>query len=250
MSAHHPSLKDQVAAALDWWRDAGVDYDFSDDATDWLAQPTVTQDTKPNVAAPQAPQLPEVPAEPAIKELLTEPLPQDLSAFHEFWLNAPQLSVAGNAARIAPKGESGAELMILVMTPEQSDTDQLLSGAQGNLLAKILAAMQLEKDQVYFASCVPQALPMADGEELRKAGFAQVLSHHIKLAKPKRILAFGTNILPLLGHTAAHQPETVQEFAAEDSSIPLLVTEGLEALSGMPRLKARFWRRWLAHITG
>jgi len=34
------------AAATDWWRDAGVDLAFADDATDWLAQPAIADNPK------------------------------------------------------------------------------------------------------------------------------------------------------------------------------------------------------------
>lgn len=250
MSALEPSLKSQVAAAMDWWRDAGVDYDYSDDATDWLAEPEPAPEAKPAPTARQPMAEPEKPAAPQIVDLLGSELPQDLAAFREFWLNDPKLALSGKAPRVSPRGEAGADLMILVATPEQEDRDQLLSGPQGRLLAKILTALELSEADVYLASCVPQFVPLADGQELVAAGYAKVLDHHIGLARPKRLLAFGSNILPLLGHDAAQQPDSVQKYAANGEDVPLLVTEGLDALANMPRLKARFWRRWLSHRAG
>ncbi|NVE93911.1 uracil-DNA glycosylase family protein [Altererythrobacter lutimaris] len=250
MSAHQPSLQDEISAALEWWQLAGVDADFSDNATDWLAEPepvakpeATTPANKPSLAAE-----PPKPTPQEIPDLLGETPPADLAAFHEFWLQEPKLTPAGNAPRIAPRGVVGAKLMVLVATPETGDSQSLLSGAQGRLLAKIIAALGFAEDEVYLASCVPQALPLADGQELLSAGFGKVLAHHISLAAPEKLLVFGTNVLPLLQHDAAQQPESVHEYTANGSSVPLLVTEGLDALANMPRLKARFWRRWLANL--
>ncbi len=250
MSAHQPSLKVEIEAALDWWRLAGVDAHFSDDATDWLAEP------EPVAAASAAPAKKAVSAESPriqqqeIPDLLGDTPPTDLASFREFWTSAPQLALAGKAPRVAPRGDAGSKLMVLTATPEQGDNESLLTGPQGRLLEKILRAIGLNEDEVYIASCVPQALPLADGQELLQAGFGKVLAHHIGLAAPQRLLVFGTNVLPLLQHDAAQQPESVQEYRANGNSIPLLVTEGLDALASMPRLKARFWRRWLAHLAG
>ncbi len=248
MSAHQPSLKDEIEAALDWWRLAGVDADFSDDATDWLAEPEPVEAT-PTALTPKAVAGESSKPEPReFPDLLGEAPPTDLASFRKFWMDAPQLTLAGSARRVAPRGERGAKLMVLIATPEKGDGERLLSGPQGRLLARILAAMELSEDEVYAASCVPQALPLADGQGLLRAGFGQVLARHVQLAAPERLLVLGTNVLPLLGHDAAQQPESVQEFAAEGEAVPLFVAEGLDALAGMPRLKARFWRRWLAHL--
>ncbi len=250
MTAHEPSLKDQIAAALDWWREAGVDADFSDDATDWLAKPDPSPEAEPAHTAKKPPAQEEKPLPPPLKELIGETPPSDLAAFQTFWMEDPGLAVAGSAKRLAPRGAAGAKLMILVATPEPGDEDTLLSGPQGRLLTSIVAAMGFNEDDIYLASVVPQAMPLADGQELLRAGFARVLVHHVSLVRPEQLLVFGTNILPLLGHDAAQQPETVHHFEASGENIPLCVAEGLDALLGMPRLKARFWRRWLAHRAG
>lgn len=250
MSAHEPSLKVQIAAALDWWREAGVDADFSDDATDWMAEPEPVAEVKAAPMGAPPSDAPERPKAQEIPDLLGGALPSDLAAFREHWMAEPRLALAGNAPRVPPRGEAGAKLMVLVATPEAEDSETLLSGPQGRLLAKILSAMGLADNEAYFASVLPQSLPLADGEELRRAGFGKILSHHVTLVRPERLLVFGSNVLPLVGHDAAQQPEFVQEYAANGIEIPLLVTEGLDALAGMPRLKARFWRRWLAHIAG
>lgn len=244
-------LSDEITAAFAWWQEAGVDLDFVDDATDWLAVPAEPQPTGSADPAKSRPSEQVEAAAPQQKmDLLGPNPPQDLRSFQQWWMEEPGLDPVGSRGRIAPRGEAGADLMVLVVDPEESDRDRLLSGPQGRLLARIFAAMGLEETQVYLASALPRHTPMADGTALVQAGYADVLIHHVKIARPKKILAFGTNILPLLGHNAAQDPQSLREINHESASTPLLVTEGLDSMLAMPRLKARFWRRWLEWTDG
>lgn len=232
------------AAAIEWWRDAGVDCDFADDATDWLAEP-VQAETAPQTSAAKPGKTPVDAPDHQKIDLLGPNPPGDLSAFHEWWLSEPTLDAIGPRGRVPPRGPAGARLMVLVMDPEQGDTERLLSQAQGQLLSRILSAMGVADDQVYLASALPRHTPMADGAALAVQGFSKVLQYHVRLAAPQRLLAFGTNILPLLGHDAAQEPAALENFNHEGFSVPLMASEGLDAMMAMPRLKARFWYRWL-----
>lgn len=234
----------EIIAAFDWWRDAGVDCDFGDDVTDWLAEPPVQVAAEAPARKAAAPAISEPVPSPKIDLIGANP-PGDLAAFREFWLAEPALDAVGPRGRVPPRGETGARLMVLVMDPEAGDSDMLLSQAQGRLLSRMLAAMEVSESEVYFASVLPRHMPMADGATLAAQGFREVLQRHIALAAPRGILAFGSNILPLLGHNAAQDPAALEFFNHEGSSVPLLASEGLDSLMAMPRLKARFWRRWL-----
>ena len=253
MNAPGSPLARDLAATLDWWRDAGVDLDFVDDATAWLRDDALAQAAEDEEQPPQrthrdlakAPQ--EEPAFSAPKvdriNLLGDSPPASLDAFHQFWLEAPGLDGIGPRGRIAPRGVERADLMVLVVDPEERDRDTLLSGPQGELLANILRAMGLTGDHSYIASALPRHTPMADTEAIAHSGMDAVLALHIKLAKPKRIVAFGANILPLLGHDRAQDIISLREINHDGATTPLLVSEGLDSLMSMPRLKARFWRR-------
>lgn len=248
MNAHTSSLADQLDAALQWWRQAGVDCDFAEDATDWLAEPVMQAQT----AAPPAELRKDTRAEPepvqekpARIDLLGATPPADLDAFRQFWLEAPGLDAIGPRGRVAPRGPAGAELMVLVIDPEERDGERLLSGPQGRLLSRMLAAMGLEEEQIYIASALPRHTPMADTSALAVGGLDSVTLHHIKLAAPKRVLAFGANIPPLLGIGLTKDILSLREINQSSSSTPLLVSEGLDSMMTMPRLKARFWRRWM-----
>lgn len=232
-------------AMVEWWRDAGVDCDFVNDATDWLAEPEVVETTEKPVAKAR-PKVETADPPPAQRiDLLGANPPVDLASFRDWWLSEPALDSIGPRGRIAPRGPANARLMLLVVDPEQEDREKLLSGPQGQLAQRMLAAMQISEDDVYFASALPRHTPMAEGTALVQAGFSEVLQHHIKLAEPQRVLVFGANLLPLLGHDAAQEPASLQNINHEGFSVAAMAAERLESMMAMPQLKARFWRRWL-----
>lgn len=240
----------QIGAAFAWWKDAGVDCDFGDTAIGWLAEAHPAGTSAPVAVTPEAVRE-EQPHQPPVKpDLLGCAPPQDLATFRQWWLSEPGLDAIGPRGRIAPLGDAGAGLMVLVMDPEAGDSQSLLSGAQGRLLDAMLRAMGMARAEVYLASVLPRHTPMVEAEALIGQGMREVLLHHIALAAPQRILAFGSGIPPLLGHDTSLAAAALPEIFHENRSIPLLVAEGLDSLAEMPRLKARFWRRWLEWTEG
>ncbi len=264
MTRSDPSLAREFAAALAWWRSAGVDCDFADDATAWLTDAAQETQAQPDSAdrigasgaasstgqqsnpashrtAPVAVPQPTAPASPR-RNLLGDSPPADLAAFRQWWLESPELDTAGLYPRIAPRGDSGAALMVLVPQPEEHDRDVLLQGPQGRLLANILAAMGLDDSATYIASALPCHTPMADLANLAAGGMDAVLAHHIARAAPQRLLVLGTGLEPMLG-PQGDQP--LREINHNGGKTPLMVSETLDAMMDMPRLKARFWKRWM-----
>lgn len=264
MSHHDPSLAREFAAALAWWQMAGVDCDFADDATAWLSDAphkappaAATRDaaSRPapasperagsgSIAGPAAASLPAASAVPATlrRDLLGDSPPADLAAFRHWWMAAPGLDTARGFPRVSPRGQEGAALMVLVPQPEADDRETLLSGPQGRLLANILAAMGIAESAAYIAAALPSHTPMADLPALAAGGMDAVTLHHIALARPARVIAFGTGLAPMLGQ-AGEQP--LREINYAGGKVPVLSSEALDALMDMPRLKARFWRRWM-----
>ena len=250
-----PSVPEELAAAMDWWRDAGVDHDFSDDVTAWLQSPDALSNETPQEAAPERPQSPllerkaspEAPTTPASArvDFFADAKPKSLEEFREFWLTAPGLDAIGPRGRVPPRGTDTAELMVLVVDPEERDTDTLLAGPQGRLLERILGSTGTAMESVYFASALPRHTPMADTAALAAGGLDTVLAHHIALAAPKRVLAFGVGLTALLGQNTATGDSSLPDVNYTSPTPDTLLSEGLDALMDMPRLKARFWRRWM-----
>lgn len=139
--------------------------------------------------------------------------------------------------------------MVVVPDPESADRDALLSGPQGRLLARILAAMGLGVEDCYLASALPRHTPMADLAGLAASGMDRVMAHHIALAAPSRLILFGQGLETWLDAFLA-LPETEQRQALRENnqiggSPAVMVTETLGSMLDMPQLKSRFWRRWM-----
>lgn len=267
MTRHDLTLAREFEAALAWWKAAGVDCDFVDDATVWLADAPLTAPSagaqgaarKGPGAAPKSPQseearsaraatppasLPEPPVAPR-RDLLGDSPPADLAAFHAWWMQDPGLSPSSSFARVPPRGRAGAALMVLVPAPEAGDGDTLLSGPQGRLLANILAAMGLDESQFYIAAALPCHTPMADLAALAAGGMDAVTALHVSLAAPQRLLALGAALGPMLGANDASADHPLREINHAGRKTPAMLSETLDAMMDMPRLKARFWRRWI-----
>ncbi len=232
------ALAESIAAAQAWWREAGVDLAFHDQPQGWLAQDAPAEAPAMAGPTPAPPEKPRIGGDPSS-------WPQDLSAFREWWLEEPTLDGGGLNPRVAPRGEAGAALMMLVPMPEAEDSETLLSGAEGRLLASLAMAMGLAPDRIYLAAALPRHTPLPDWERLRADGLGEVLLHHIRLAKPERLIVLGTRILPLLGHDPAQAAPGVSELAIQGTAVPMLASYAPERLLGNARQRAGLWQRWL-----
>lgn len=241
------TLEDDIAAALGWWREAGVDAAYLDEPAAWLAEPE--SDTPAlAVTAPVAKK-----AAPAPEARIGGPSahwPTDLAAFRDWWLVQPALDEGGLSPRIAPVGKARAALMILVAMPEEADRDRLLSGAQGALLDGFLRAAGWAREAVYLAALLPRFTPLPDWSALLRQGIGDVLAHHVALAQPKRLLILGRNILPFCGHDPSQGPAALAFFNHEGGRVPALAEVGLERLSDNAQSRARLWKRWLDWTDG
>ena len=232
-----------VSGALEWWREAGVDLDFRDDAVPWLEEEAGEQPSPPSpstvVPAPQMAQTPS----PAIAQ--SDNWPQELEAFAGWWLAEPSLDTGGAAPRVPPRGPESPDLMVLVADPEAGDTHSLLSGALGRFLDNMLGAMGVAPDKAYRATVLPRHTPLADWDAIARSGLSGVVLHHIGLVAPKRLLVLGSNILPLLGHDPAQSPASLQKIDHQQGTVPVMAGWDLAALLARSKARSAFWHRWL-----
>ncbi|MBH5322783.1 uracil-DNA glycosylase family protein [Aurantiacibacter sediminis] len=231
------SLADDYAAALDWWRDAGVDSDFEDEPQNWLAEaePERPKVTKPSNAENETRDSPLAPA------IAVADIPGDLEAFQSWWTSPETPLPAASGARVAPRGTVNAKLMILSTMPEAQDTDMLFGGRDGALLSNILKSLSIDVSAAYFASALPSHMPLPDWDSFSALGLGEVLHRHIALASPRRVLVMGNKLPMLLGHDASALPE---EFT-DCGGIPALATFAPERLLDHPRQSTRLWKRLL-----
>jgi DNA polymerase len=235
------TLEETIAAAQEWWREAGIDHQYHDEPVPWLAEPAAPEPVPLQVTEPERPPVAEAPAMGGE----ADGWPRDLAAFRDWWLTEPSLDHGGVHPRIASRGPAGAPLMMLVPMPEQEDRESLLSGAQGRLLASFALATGLAPDQIYFAAALPRQMPLPDWERLAETGCGQILRHHIGLVGPERLIVFGSRVLPLLQHDPAQGAPAVSEIEIHGRKVPVLATFAPERLLGNARQRAGLWQRWL-----
>ncbi len=221
-------------SALDWWREAGVDTLVDEQPRDWLAAAVA-----PAFAAPIAPAL----------RMAT--LPDTLEAFAA-WRTGPDAPEAGwPGGRLSPQGHASAPLWIFTDLPEREDlkAECLLSGAQGRLLERMLAAIGLSRDGVFV---VPLAIarPPAGriGREVEPR-LAEVARHHLSLGRPVRALLLGeTTSRALLGincHQArgsVHRINHTSGPAGVEAATMIVASLHPRLLLERPFAKADAWR--------
>lgn len=248
--APNPEFLNDITGALEWWREAGVDCHFMDEPRQWLGpiEENGEQERGPERSRRAPPE--QTAAPPVPTRFDPAGLPQDLAAFREWWLNEPLLDEGTTAGRILPQGQARGKLMIVVDMPEPEDRQSLLSGPQGKLLDAMLRAFGARREEVYLASALPRAVPAPDWRAMLELGLGQVLAHHVRLAAPERLIVFGGNVLPLLGHELPQRSAVLRTFNHEGTTVPLLASRGLSALLAQPRWKAALWQAWLEWTRG
>ena len=198
----------------DWWSLAGVDALVGEQPAGWLVTPPANDaaGTKPKRIAhiePEPAPLPAALQRPAAPEVVKSKgpvvFPDDWNEFQS-WL-ATHEDVPGSqwdARRVLPVGQPGAPLMLLTAWPEIDDQRDgiLFSGAAGQLLDAMLLAIGTARGDCYVASLAVTrpAGGRCDGEEAAELG--RLLWHHLRLAKPGRLLLIGGDIVRMAAEIA------------------------------------------------
>lgn len=238
------ALRRSVSAMLDWWGEAGVDYSFRDTPQPWLHDPQERVDGEIAASADKAMEAAAAKLGPRNEARVPSnalPLlggdraswPADLASFGQWWLTEESLGEPGAFPRIAPAGEAGAAIMLIVPEPEEADRDRLLSGPNGATARLLLRAMGIAPASAYFASVLPRHTPLADWSGLAARGLGDIVRHHIALAAPQHVVALGRPIARLFGKDEA-----------------VFCAPGLDELQRSAQRRQRFWRSWLEWTEG
>jgi uracil-DNA glycosylase family 4 len=100
----------------------------------------------------------------------------------------------GRRQAISGRGNLSAELMFVILAPDAVDDEAatICSGEANDLLAKMLAAINLSIDDVYISSLLKCAVPAThtvSTTEMHHCG--NHLKHQIQLIQPKLLVALG-----------------------------------------------------------
>jgi DNA polymerase len=169
----------EARSALTWWLEAGVDVAVQEEPRDWL---------KPSPPRNQAA------AEPAPAPNVAEVSHDTLAELQQWLASTAQLPLASaTAKRILPHGPENAAIMLLSDAPALEDAvaGQPIGGDSWALAQKMLAAIGITANEAYSASLSCIHAPGARMTEKDRAACAEVARHHIRVAKPQRLLLFG-----------------------------------------------------------
>lgn len=93
------------------------------------------------------------------------------------------------------KGSTNAEIMFINEAPEELEdkTGEAFSAQTGQLLARMIKAMQFSKEQVYLANIVKCRPPGGRKAEINEINAClQFIKKEIELVQPKAVILFGT----------------------------------------------------------
>jgi uracil-DNA glycosylase family 4 len=190
----------------DWWSLAGVDSLVGERPAGWLdapvsndvaAKPKFSPLAEPEIAPlPAALQRQEVPAAPKAKGPVV--LPDGWEEFQTWLAESPDVPGSQwDARRVLPVGEAEAPLMLLTAWPEIDDQRDgaLFSGPPGQLLDAMLRAIGRTRADCYLASLAVTRPPGGRIDDKDAADLDRLLWHHLRLAKPGRLLLVGSDIV-------------------------------------------------------
>lgn len=241
-------MADDVARAaqsiVDWWTLAGVDSDFAEHPTHWLEESAQAAAPPPPAQTPAAqPPKPASASAPAAPSLA--PLPDTLEAFQAWWMNDPAAEDQGIGPRIAPRGPSGARIMVLADMPCEDDAAELLSGTAGQLLDAIAHAAGEDAQALYRAALFPRRVLGAENDAGELARWRRVALRHIGLVRPKWLVLLGA--LPgrtLLGNDWSQNSAHIHSLNHDYGQCSALSSPHPRAMLMRPALKPLGWRAW------
>ena len=146
-------------------------------------------------------------------------------------------------------GNLQSKLMIIGEAPEKEDDKQGLPfvGSAGNLLNKMLSAIQLERKNIYITNTIPWILPQnrapTDREILE---FLPFLQRQIEILKPKIIYLLGAAAVKAILSTPLNLSDLREKWhdyksINMDTSVKVLVSHHPSTLLQSPKLKKEAW---------
>jgi DNA polymerase len=145
-------------------------------------------------------------------------------------------------------GNKNADLMLIGEAPgaQEDLKGEPFVGPAGQLLNKILAAVQLTRDDVYIANILKSRPPNnRDPQPEEVAACTPFLNEQIALIKPKLIVALGRISAQYLLKTSTSLTKLRgQMFTYGEQKIPLIVTFHPAYLLRSPEEKGKAWEDW------
>ena len=241
-------------STCDWWSLAGVDALVGEEPAGWLVVPPANDAAaaKPKQVVrtePDPPPLPEAlqrQEAPKVAEAKGPVVfPDDWNDFQR-WLGEND-DVPGSqwdARRVLPSGDAGAPLMLLTAWPEIDDQrdGSLFSGPAGKLLDAMLQAIGLARSDCYIASLAVTRPAGGRCGDAEAAELDRLLWHHLRLARPGRLLLIGGDIVRMAA--AASLPDVrgkLLDINQDGGRVEAVAVAHPAMLLARPAQKAAAW---------
>ncbi|WP_194952632.1 uracil-DNA glycosylase family protein [Sphingopyxis solisilvae] len=238
----------------DWWSLAGVDALVGEEPAGWLVLPPANDATAVRLRPTLAPEAEAAPLPAALQrhEAPEVAAPKGPVVFPDDWDEFQRWLATGDdvpgsqwdARRVLPVGQAGMPLMLLTAWPEIDDQRDgtLFTGAAGQLLDAMLRAIGMTRDACYMASLAVTrpAGGRCDGADA--AELDRLLWHHLKLARPERLLLIGSDIVRMAA--AAGLPETrgkLLDINQDGGKVEAVAVAHPAMLLARPAQKAAVW---------
>jgi DNA polymerase len=155
----------------------------------------------------------------------------------------------GRRQAISGRGNLSAELMFVLLAPDALDDEAatICSGEANNLLAKMLAAINLSIDDVYISSLLKCAVPATHTVSTTEMHHCRnYLKQQIQLVQPKLLVVLGETAARCLlqENLSLDDLRTVTNTSAEQKqfeSIPLFLSYSPQELMQQPENKRKAW---------
>lgn len=236
-----------VESHRSWWQLAGLDTLVDESPQNWLVPkvdpvPDMIQSEPP--PAPRQVETP-LPAAAPLRPAAPLAMPDDWTAFQAWLASDPAVpGTRWHPQRVLPTGAPGAKLMILALTPEMADQDagQLFACDCGRLLDAMLRAIGLMRGDCYLASLALTRPPGGRIDAGDMAALTPLLWHHLRLAAPKQLLIFGSDLAQtILGTDLAALRGNIRDVNQAGVKLSATATQHPLLLLDRPVRKAAAW---------
>ncbi len=237
----------------DWWSLAGVDALVGEVPASWLAAPPANDVAATPKRTPLAD--PEPAPLPAALQRQATPtpaefnspveLPEDWDDFQTWLASSPDVPGSQwDARRVLPVGAAKAPLMLLTAWPEIDDQRDatLFAGPAGQLLDAMLRAIGMTRGDCYLASLAVTRPPGGRCSESDAAELDRLLWHHLRLARPGRLLLIGSEILRMAtGSALADTRGRLLDINQDGGKVDAVAIASPAMLLARPAQKAAAW---------
>ncbi len=259
MSQDRPLNSDELLSVLDWYRAAGVDLAVGEEPVNRFAQKPAAPASMPPRAA--------VPAQPSTQSMPpTGPIGGDPSAARQLAASARSLDqlrtildgydgcgLKFRATQLVfADGNPEAKIMLIGEAPgaEEDRQGKPFVGRSGQLLDRMLAAIGLDRTQVYIVNTVPWRPPgnrTPTPEEMELC--LPFLNRQVELVAPKLVMTLGGPAMQTVFKTTngiIKMRGKWQDVSIGSHAVPALPTLHPAYLLRNPPAKQQAWRDLLS----